>query len=172
MCAWGHFKNAHKLVNLRTLKFSLLNTLHIFQYMGKIFCVELWNSTQNVSPIHWRIRFLYHVEYLRTLRFMSSKLFFKSPLDLIYICVYLLETSLKHFNTNHNLICDSNYYETHNWWSSIHKWFVIHFLVAVLLPKMDIYSLNVIFCTDLQEASVIISSWDSTEATDGLGTND
>ena len=76
---WGHggrFKNAYELLNLRTLKFSYVNKIHIFQCMGKIFCVEfqryplkfhtkylahfkgtLWNSTQNILPIHWKIWF-------------------------------------------------------------------------------------------------------------------
>ena len=36
----GCFKNAYELVNLGALKSSLLNKLHIFQSMGKIFCVE------------------------------------------------------------------------------------------------------------------------------------
>ena len=36
---WVAFQK-HKLVNLGALKFSLVNKLHIFQCMGKIFCVE------------------------------------------------------------------------------------------------------------------------------------
>ena len=41
--AWwsgGRFKNAYELLNLRALKFSPMNKIHIFQCMGKIFCVE------------------------------------------------------------------------------------------------------------------------------------
>ena len=36
----GRFKNTSELLNLRALKFSLVNKIHIFQCMGKIFCVE------------------------------------------------------------------------------------------------------------------------------------
>ena len=36
----GHFKNIYELLNLRALKFSPVNKIHIFQYMGKLFCVE------------------------------------------------------------------------------------------------------------------------------------
>ena len=36
----GRFKNAIELLNLRALKISMLNKSHIFQCMGKIFCVE------------------------------------------------------------------------------------------------------------------------------------
>ena len=36
----GRFKNTFELLNLRALKFSLVNKIHIFQCMGKIFCVE------------------------------------------------------------------------------------------------------------------------------------
>ena len=36
----GRFKNTYELLNLRALKFSYVNKIHIFQCMGKIFCVE------------------------------------------------------------------------------------------------------------------------------------
>ena len=36
----GRFKNSYELLNLRALKFSPVNKIHIFQCMGKIFCVE------------------------------------------------------------------------------------------------------------------------------------
>ena len=36
----GHFKNTYELLHLRALKFSPANGIHIFQCMGKIFCVE------------------------------------------------------------------------------------------------------------------------------------
>ena len=35
----GYFKNAYELVNLGALKSSLLNKLHIFQYIGKVYFV-------------------------------------------------------------------------------------------------------------------------------------
>ena len=74
--AWGRFKNAYELLNLRALKISTLYKNHIFQYMGKIFCMDfkgyLWNSTQNILPIHWKIQFLCNIEILRALSFKSS----------------------------------------------------------------------------------------------------
>ena len=36
----GVFQKAYKLLNLRALKFSPTNKVHIFQCMGKLFCVE------------------------------------------------------------------------------------------------------------------------------------
>ena len=36
----GRFKNTYELLNLRALKISVLYKNHIFQCMGKIFCVE------------------------------------------------------------------------------------------------------------------------------------
>ena len=36
----GHFKNNYELLNLRALKFSPVNKIHIFQCMGKIFYEE------------------------------------------------------------------------------------------------------------------------------------
>ena len=38
--AQGRFKNTYELLNQRALKFSYVNQIHIFQYMGKMFCVE------------------------------------------------------------------------------------------------------------------------------------
>ena len=35
----GRFKNTYELLNQRALKFSYVNKIHIFQCMGKIFCV-------------------------------------------------------------------------------------------------------------------------------------
>ena len=64
----GRFKNAYEFVNLEALKSSLLNKLSIFQYMGKYFVGNfkgyLWNSMQNILPIHWKKLFLF-VENLR-----------------------------------------------------------------------------------------------------------
>ena len=39
----------------------------------------LWNSTQNILPIHWKIRFSYNVEILRTLRLRADKGFWNAP---------------------------------------------------------------------------------------------
>ena len=39
----------------------------------------LWNSTQNILPIHWKIGFLHNIEILSALRFKSSYAFLKRP---------------------------------------------------------------------------------------------
>ena len=39
----------------------------------------LWNFTQNILPIRWKIWFLYNIEILRALRFKSSYGFLKRP---------------------------------------------------------------------------------------------
>ena len=59
----GHFKNVFELLNLRAPK----NEIHIFQCTGKMFGVDLWISTQNILSMHWKMQFLYKVEYLRAL---------------------------------------------------------------------------------------------------------
>ena len=87
----GPFKNTYELLNLRALQFSLVNKIHIFQCMGKIFCMEFqryplkfhtkylthWNSIQNIWPIYWKIWFLYNSDILRAPRFKSSYIFLK-----------------------------------------------------------------------------------------------
>ena len=79
----GHFKNTYELLNLTALKFSPVNKIHIFQCMGKIFCVEfqrypLQFHTKYLTHI-LKIRFLYNIEILRALRFKSSYSFLKCP---------------------------------------------------------------------------------------------
>ena len=43
----------------------------------------LWNSTQNILLIHWKMRFLYNIGILRALRFKSSYAFLKRPPGII-----------------------------------------------------------------------------------------
>ena len=50
------------------------------RYFVQNFKGTLWNSSQNILPMHWKIWFLYYVEILRALRFKSSYAFFKRPL--------------------------------------------------------------------------------------------
>ena len=61
----GAFKNTYEHLNIIALKFSLVDKLHIFQCVVKILCVELqstlWNSTQNILPIQWKI--LFFIQY-------------------------------------------------------------------------------------------------------------
>ena len=51
----GRFKNTYELLNLRALKFSPVNKIHIFQCMDKIFCVEF----QKV-PLKFHTKYLTH----------------------------------------------------------------------------------------------------------------
>ena len=79
----GHFKNAHELLNLKVLKFSPVNKIHIFQCMGKISCVEF----QRV-PLKFHTKYLtdtlkdvilHSVAILRALRFKSMQAFLRPP---------------------------------------------------------------------------------------------
>ena len=40
---------------------------------------DLWNSTQIILPMHWKMQFLYNIEILRALGFKSSSVFLKRP---------------------------------------------------------------------------------------------
>ena len=63
--SWGAFKSTYELLNLRALKFSPMNAIYIFQWIRYFvwnFKGNLWNSTQNVLPIHWKKRFWYKVD--------------------------------------------------------------------------------------------------------------
>ena len=59
----GRFKNAYELLNLRALKISMLYKSHIFQCMGKIFCVEF----QRV-PLKFHTK--YHTHTLKDVDFI------------------------------------------------------------------------------------------------------
>ena len=50
----GPFKNAHELLNLRALKFSSVNKIHIFQCMSKISCVE-FQRVSGLGMCHWYV---------------------------------------------------------------------------------------------------------------------
>ena len=51
----GRFKNTYELLTLRALKFSPVNKIHIFQCMGKIFCVEFQRY-----PLKFHTKYLSH----------------------------------------------------------------------------------------------------------------
>ena len=67
----GHFKNPYELLNLRALKISMLYKIHIFQSIGKIFCVEF----QRV-PLKFHTKYLTHtlkdVDFIHRWKFKSS----------------------------------------------------------------------------------------------------
>ena len=53
----GHFKKAYELLNLRAVKFSPVNKMHIFQCMGKIFLKYLTRTLKETIVIqHWNFK--------------------------------------------------------------------------------------------------------------------
>ena len=58
------FKNMYGLLNLRACKFSFINKLHIFQCIGKIFCVEF-------QMFHLKFRKKYHTHTLKEAMFIQ-----------------------------------------------------------------------------------------------------
>ena len=67
----GRFKNTYELLSLRAPKISKLYKNHIFQCMGKIFCVEF----QRV-PLKFHTKYLTHtlkdVDFIHIWKFKSS----------------------------------------------------------------------------------------------------
>ena len=61
---WVRFKNTYELLNQRALKFSYVNKIHIFQCMGKIFCVEFQRY-----PLKFHTKYLTHT--LKDMIFMQ-----------------------------------------------------------------------------------------------------
>ena len=59
---------------IKSTSFNVWVTYFVWNFKG-----TLWNSTQNILPIHWKVWFLYNIEILRALRFKSSQVFLKRP---------------------------------------------------------------------------------------------
>ena len=68
---WGRFKDTYELLNLRAPEISISYKNHIFQCMGKIFCVEF----QRV-PLKFHTKYLTHtlkdVDFIPRQNFKSS----------------------------------------------------------------------------------------------------
>ena len=84
------FKKTCELIKLIALKFLLVNEIHIFQCMGKIyiewnFKSTIWNYTQNILPVQWKIWFLYNIWIWRALRFMGAYTFLKRKFKKIHL---------------------------------------------------------------------------------------
>ena len=62
--ARGRFKNTY---DLKSSTFNVWLRYFVWNFKG-----NLWNSTQNVLPIDWKMQILYNLEILRALRFKSS----------------------------------------------------------------------------------------------------
>ena len=80
----GHFKMADERLNLRALKFSPVNKMHIFQCMGRIFCVEFQRG-----PLKFHTKYLTHILKDAILYSVESlkavgdhKCFWNAPLDI------------------------------------------------------------------------------------------
>ena len=67
----GRLKNVYELLNLRALKISMLYKNHIFQCVGKIFCVEFQRE-----PLKFHTKYLTHtlkdVDFIQRWKFKSS----------------------------------------------------------------------------------------------------
>ena len=55
MGSGGRFKKTYELLNLRVLKISPVNKIHMFQCMGNIFCVEFQRY-----PLKFHTKYLTH----------------------------------------------------------------------------------------------------------------
>ena len=65
----GHFKNSYVLVNHGARKFSFMNSLHIFQCKGCIFCVEFLRG-----PLKFHTKYLSNTLKLRQDFYSESKI--------------------------------------------------------------------------------------------------
>ena len=58
----------------KVISFNVWVRYFVWNFKG-----DLWNSTQNIIPIHWKMQILFTGENLRALRFKSSQVFFETP---------------------------------------------------------------------------------------------
>ena len=59
---------------IKSTSFNVWVRYFVWNFKG-----TLWNSTQNILPIHWKIWFLYNMEILRAPGFKSSYVFLNPP---------------------------------------------------------------------------------------------
>ena len=78
-------KNIYELLNfhlwIKSISFKVWVRYFLLNFKG-----TLWNFTQNILPIHWKIWFSYNIEILRAFRFMSLYAFLKCPPAHWHIC--------------------------------------------------------------------------------------
>ena len=111
---------------------------------------NLWNSKQNILPIHWKIRFLYSVEILTALRFRRWYMFWNTPRASnftsrgygysYHIFIFLVQFKyhmIYHFHTVHKGKLYS--YKVHQFW---YNEYVLSVKLIVLLVKYGIYPLG------------------------------
>ena len=79
---------------IKSTSFNVWVTYFVWNFKG-----TLWNSTQNILPIHWTIWFLCNFEILRALRFKSSYVFlkrlpdtkFSATLQHFWVCPHIFQ---------------------------------------------------------------------------------
>ena len=82
---------------IKSTSFNVWVRYFVWNFKG-----TLWNSPQNILPIHWKIWFLYNIEILRALRFKSSSVFLKRPPEsrqtdrIMFRAIYQIHTKLLH----------------------------------------------------------------------------
>ena len=85
----------------------------------------LWNSTQNILPIHWKIGFLYNIDILRALRFKSSYAFLKRPPGPWRVWVNPRVTKHTQHNTKQHNTTYQSMNCAHHAWDTFIRWPVI-----------------------------------------------
>ena len=110
------------------------------------FKVTLWNSTQNIWPIHWKIWFLYNIKILRAHRFKSSYAVLKCSPSYTYSHglqqPWSWPSSHESFWPHHHIMCSiacAEYFQTFVFWCCwIHY---IHLIIIfILISGMCAYS--------------------------------
>ena len=98
----------------------------------------LWNSTQNILLIHWKIRFLYNIGILRALRFKSSLVFLKRPPE----AATVLTEFARHIPFN-----SENKHQSKSYWYALqlflqdvfHVWYLMHKHVILMSYQNRLY---------------------------------
>ena len=62
------------ILSIKSTSFNVRVRYFVWNFKGTV-----WNSTQNILPIHWKIWFLYNTEILKAPRFKSPYAFWTPP---------------------------------------------------------------------------------------------
>ena len=86
LCALGQDLHAPGMrARLNVVPWCLISFNVWVRYFVRNFKGYLWNSTQNILPIHWKMWILFTCENLRALRIKSSYMFLKHSESTIHI---------------------------------------------------------------------------------------
>ena len=104
---------------IKCISFNVRVRYFVWNFKG-----NFWNSTQNILPMHWKIRFLYNIEILGVLGVKSSQVFLNRPPETC-LSMKTVFSSYKH-----------SHYKDESWYRLISTMEILYLQYAVFMIIM------------------------------------